>query len=161
MNEIKKGFEPFFGGNPKILILGSFPSVKSRKIEFYYGNPQNRFWTTLAEYFGQSLPITVDDKKDFLCLNHIALWDVVAECEIVGSQDSKIKNFKVVDIQKLLQKIEVQLIILNGSKAYEIFIRHYPDIDVPYIQLPSTSPANTHFSKEQWFDALSGVFGRN
>lgn len=158
MCEIKKGFEPFVGDDPKILILGSFPSVKSRKIEFYYGNPQNRFWKTLAEFFGQLQPQTVEAKKQFLSINRIALWDVVAECEIVGSQDSKIKNFKVADIQKLLQKINIQLIILNGGKAYEIFARHYLG-DVPYIQLPSTSPANTRFSKEKWFDALSGVFG--
>lgn len=160
VSEIKKGFEPFIGDNPKILILGSFPSVKSRKIEFYYGNSQNKFWKTLAEYFGQSIPQTVDEKKQFLCINHIALWDVVAECEIIGSQDSKIKNFKVADIQKLLQKINVQLIILNGSKAFEIFTRHYPEIKVPYIQLPSTSPANIRFLKEKWFDVLSTVFGR-
>lgn len=161
MSDIQKGFEPFIGCNPKILILGSFPSVKSRKIEFYYGNPQNRFWKTLAEFFGQPLPQTVEDKKQFLSSNQIALWDVVTECEIVGSQDAKIKNFKVADVQNLLQKIDVQLIILNGSKAYEIFSRYYQEIDVPYIQLPSTSPANTRFSKEKWFDALSGVFGRN
>lgn len=161
MGEIKKGFEPFVGKNPKILILGSFPSVKSRKIEFYYGNPQNRFWKTIAEFFGQPIPQTVEDKKAFLVLNGIALWDVVAECEIVGSQDSKIKNFKVADIKKLLQKIDVQLIILNGGKAYEIFATHFNSVDVPYVQLPSTSPANTRFLKEKWFDALSQVFGRN
>ena len=160
MNEIKKGFEPFIGNNPEILILGSFPSVKSRKIEFYYGNPQNKFWKVLAEFFGQPLPQSVEEKKEFLCLNKIALWDVVTECEIVGSQDSAIKNFKVADIQKLLQKIDVKLIILNGGKAYEIFTRHCRT-GVPYIQLPSTSPANTRFSKEKWFDALSTVFGRN
>ena len=161
MSEIKIGFEPFYGKNPKILILGSFPSVKSRKVSFYYGNRQNRFWRTLAEFFGCAEPLTVDEKKIFLTENKIALWDIVAECEIVGSQDSTIKNFKVADIKNLLQKIEIELIILNGVKAYEIFSRHYQNIDVPYIQLPSTSPANTRFSKEKWFDALSGVFGRN
>lgn len=161
MGELKKGFEPFIGYAPKVLILGSFPSVKSRKIEFYYGNPQNRFWKTLAEFFGQPLPQAVKDKKEFLSLNQIALWDVVSECEIVGSQDFEIKNFKVADVQNLLQKIDVKLIILNGSKAFEIFARHCGDIQVPYIQLPSTSPANTHFSKEKWFDTLSGVFVRN
>lgn len=161
MNTLKKGFEPFVGENPKILILGSFPSVKSRQIEFYYGNPQNRFWKTLAEFFGQPLPQTVEEKKKFLSTNCIALWDVVTECEIIGSQDSEIKNFKVADIQNLLQKIDVQLIILNGGKAYEIFTRYCGNTVVPYVQLPSTSPANTRFLKEKWFDALSAVFGRN
>lgn len=159
MNNLQKGFEPFVGESPKILILGSFPSVKSRKIEFYYGNPQNRFWKTLSEFFGQPLPQTVDEKKKFLNLNGVALWDVVTECEIVGSQDSEIKNFKVADIQNLLQKIDVQLIILNGGKAYEIFTRCCGKIGVPYVQLPSTSPANTRFLKEKWFDSLSTVFG--
>ena len=158
---LKRGFEPFYGENPQVLILGSFPSVKSRNVEFYYGNRQNRFWKTLSEFFGCQEPLTVADKKVFLTKNRIALWDMVVECEIIGSQDSTIKNFKVADVNKLLQKIDIKLIILNGSKAYEIFARHCPEIGVPYVQLPSTSPANTRFSKEKWFDALSEVFGRN
>lgn len=161
MCEVKVGFGPFYGEDPQVLILGSFPSVKSRKTEFYYGNRQNRFWKTLAEFFSCPEPLTVEEKKHFLILNKIALWDVVSECEIVGSQDSTIKNFKVADIKNLLQKIDVKLIILNGSKAGDIFLRHYSEIGVPYVQLPSTSPANTRFSKEKWFDALRGVFGRN
>ena len=161
MGEIKRGFEPFYGKNPQVLILGSFPSVKSRKVEFYYGNRQNRFWRTLSEFFGCEEPVSVEEKKKFLVSNGIALWDVVEECEIVGSQDSTIKNFKVADIKKLLQKIDVRIIILNGSKAYDIFSRYFSDIGVPYVQLPSTSPANTRFSKEKWFDELSGIFGRN
>ena len=161
MGEIKRGFEPFYGENPRVLILGSFPSVKSRKVDFYYGNPQNRFWKTLAGFFGCEEPKTVEDKKNFLSLHGIALWDIVSECEIVGSQDSTIRNFKVANIKNLLQKIDVRLIILNGGKSYEIFLRHFSDIGVPYIQMPSTSPANTRFSKEKWFDALSGVFERN
>lgn len=160
MSAIKVGFEPFAEQNSEVLILGSFPSVMSRKTEFYYGNPQNRFWKTLAEFFGVSKPETVEQKKDFLSANRVALWDVVTECEIEGSQDSTIKKFKVANIQKLLQKIDVKLIILNGGKAYEIFKKHFCDIKVPYIGLPSTSPANTRFSKEKWFDALSTVFER-
>lgn len=159
--EIKKGFEPFFFEDSKVLILGSFPSVKSRKCNFYYGNPQNRFWNVLADFFNQPLPATVNDKKLFLKNNKIALWDMVTECEIVGSQDAQIKNFKVADIKNLLQKIDVTFIILNGNKAGEIFVKNFADVGVPYIILPSTSPANTRFSKEKWFDALFGVFGRN
>ena len=161
MSEIKRGFDPFYGENPQVLILGSFPSVMSRQVEFYYGNRQNRFWKTLSEFFGCAEPQSVGDKKVFLSGNGIALWDMVTECEIVGSQDSTIKNFKVADIEKLLQKIDIKLIILNGVKAYEIFLRHFSAIGVPYVQLPSTSPANTRFAKEKWFDALSGIFGGN
>ena len=160
MSEIKYGFEPFYGNDAKILILGSFPSVKSRKVEFYYGNRQNKFWHVLSEFFAETEPVTVNDKKSFLLRNKIALWDVVAECKIVGSQDSTIKNFKVADIQNLLQKIEVRLIILNGGKAEAIFMKYFPKISVPCIKLPSTSPANTRFSKEEWFSGLSRVFER-
>ena len=155
-----KGFDAFYNNDSKLLVLGSFPSFLSRKTDFYYGNPQNRFWRVLAEYFGCAVPLSVDDKKEFLKFYKIALWDVVAECEIVGSMDTSIKNFSVADVENLLQKIGVGLIILNGSKAYEIFVANFSDISVPYIKLPSTSPANTRFSKDEWFNALSRVFGR-
>ncbi len=160
MGPIIKGFEPFYDKSSRLLVLGSFPSVKSRAVEFYYGNPQNRFWATLAEFFGESAPLVVEDKKDFLIKRKIALWDIVTECEIKGSKDSEIKNYKVADVQNLLQKVKVGLIILNGGKAYEIFTKNYADIGVTYVKLPSTSPANTRFSKEEWFDALSRVFKR-
>ncbi len=160
MPDIKCGFEPVFDEFSKLLILGSFPSVKSRKIEFYYGNERNRFWETVCGYFGQAVPATVEGKKEFLYSNKIALWDVVTECEIVASKDSTIKNFKVADIKKLLQNSKIEFIILNGSTAFSIFEKHFSNIDVPYVKLPSTSPANTRFSKEEWFNALRRVFGR-
>jgi len=159
MCEIKYGFEPFFDENSILLILGSFPSVKSRQVEFYYGNNQNRFWKTVCGFFGEDAPLTIDGKKDFLKRRKIALWDVVTECEIVGSQDSKIKNFKVADIKKLLQNSKINYIILNGGKAAEIFMRNFGDICVPFEKLPSTSPANVSFKTEVWHDALSRVFG--
>lgn len=160
MNEIKRGFNPFFGNDAELLILGSFPSVKSRKTEFYYGNAQNKFWRMLSEFFNESPPLTVEDKKKFLLKNKIALWDIVSECEIKGSQDATISNFKVADVENLLQKINVRLIILNGGKAADIFFKNYANISVPCIKLPSTSPANTKFSKEEWFCGLSRVFKR-
>lgn len=160
MSQKFTGFNPFYGPDAKLLILGSFPSVKSRQTEFYYGNRQNRFWRVLAEYFGDLEPNTVIEKQNFLLKRHIALWDVVIECEIVGSSDSSIKNYRVADIKKLLQNISVGLIILNGGKAAGIFERNFSDVETPYISLPSTSPANTKFNKEAWFDALSRVFGR-
>lgn len=161
MAEIKKGFEPFYGDGAKLLILGSFPSVISRKTEFYYGNKRNRFWGVLSEFFGESTPVSVEEKKAFLLKHGIALWDMVTECEITGSMDSSIKSYKVADVGNLLQKIDVRLIILNGGKAAEIFAKNCEDLSVPYIKLPSTSPADAKFSKEEWFCGLSRVFGRS
>lgn len=158
MGEIKYGFEPFYDENSVLLILGSFPSVKSRQVEFYYGNNQNRFWKTVCGFFGEEVPLSLDGKKNFLKKRKIALWDMVTECEIVGSQDSKIKNFKVADIKKLLQNSKINYIMLNGSKAAEIFTHNFGDIEVPFVRLPSTSPANVSFKKEIWHDALSRVF---
>ena len=144
MDEIKRGFEPVYDENSKVLILGSFPSVKSRQVEFYYGNKQNRFWKTVCGYFGEEVPPTVDGKKEFLARRRIALWDVALECEITGSRDDTIKNIKVAD----------------GGKAFEIFERNFSDIGVHYEKLSSTSPANTRFTTEEWYDALSRAFGR-
>ncbi|MDE6867552.1 MAG: DNA-deoxyinosine glycosylase [Clostridia bacterium] len=160
MSEVKYGFAPLFDKDSKLLILGSFPSVKSRKVEFYYGNPQNRFWRIVCSYFGEDVPQNTEGKKSFLLKHNIALWDIVTECEISGSQDSTIKNFKVADIKTLLQNCGVRFIILNGSTAYGIFKDNYGDINIPFLKLPSTSPANTRFSEKEWRDALSRAFDR-
>ena len=157
---IKHGFEPVYDKNSKVLILGSFPSVKSRQVDFYYGNKRNRFWETLCSYFGEAVPESTQDKIDFLLRRNIAIWDIVTECEIDGSKDDTIKNFKVADLKKVLQNSETGYIIVNGGKAYEIFVKHYGGINTPYIKLSSTSPANTHFKTEEWYDALSRAFGR-
>ena len=153
-----KGFEPVYNRNSVLLILGSFPSVKSREIQFYYGNKQNRFWRVLSSYFGENIPQSVEEKRQFLFDYRIALWDIVTQCEITGSKDDTIKNFKVADIKTLLQNSNIKYIILNGSKAYSIFIEHYSDIEIPYKKLPSTSPANTRFNEKEWNDAISSAF---
>ena len=160
MSGLVKGFEPVFNGKSKVLILGSFPSVKSRKVEFYYGNKQNRFWRVISSYFGESMPLETQDKISFLLKHNIALWDIVTECEIVGSQDSTIKNYKVADLKTLLQNSEIRYIILNGGKAYSVFASRYSDVNIPYEKLPSTSPANTRFDEKEWFNALSRAFDR-
>lgn len=158
MGDLVYGFEPVYDKDSRILILGSFPSVKSRKTEFYYGNRQNRFWRVVCSYFGERVPETTEGKREFLLRRNIALWDVVTECEIIGSLDSTIKNFKVADINSLLQNSRVGFIILNGSKAFTVFENNYPDLKIPYVKLPSTSPANTHFNEEEWHNALSRAF---
>ena len=152
------GFEPVYNKDSKLLILGSFPSVKSRKVDFYYGNRQNRFWKTVCSFFGEDIPESVDEKKEFLLRRNIALWDIVTECEIEGSKDSTIKNFKIANLEKVLQNSKISFIILNGSTAFEIFKKNYGEIDIIYVKLPSTSPANPTFKSEAWFDTLRRIF---
>lgn len=151
---IYKGFLPFFDENSEILILGSFPSVISRETNFYYGNKQNRFWKVLAEAFGEPAPETIGEKQALLKNHKIALWDVVAECEITGSLDSTIKNYKVADLQKVIDKAKIKKIILNGGKAKEIFLKNYKYLSASAVFLPSTSPLNTRFDKTIWLNAL-------
>ena len=148
-----KGFEPVFDKNSNILILGSFPSIKSREILFYYGNKQNRFWKLLSKIFNAEFN-TTDEKKDFLYKNKIALWDIVDECEIKGSSDSSIKIIKVSDLSVILEKADIKKIICNGKKAYEIYKKYYGNLQTECICLPSTSPANVLFNEELWINGL-------
>lgn len=147
---VSMGFPPFYKKTCKILVLGSFPSVKSREISFYYGNPQNRFWKVAAKAFGCSVPETVEEKKVFLAENGVALWDVVAECEIKGSMDSDIKNYSVADVRSLVAEIRPEKILLNGKKAAEIFAKNFPELVPLSVVLPSTSPANVRFDESLW-----------
>ena len=110
-------FPPEWDAESRILILGSFPSVKSREEQFYYGHPQNRFWKVLAAVYAQEVPNTIEGKKGFLHRNHIALWDVIESCDIIGSADSSIKNAVPADVASLLQKAPISRIFVNGSLA--------------------------------------------
>lgn len=159
MSGIKCGFKPVFDKNSRVLILGSFPSVKSRKVEFYYGNRQNRFWKILCGFFGEAVPESTEEKTALLLRHNVALWDIVTECEIEGSSDASIKNYKVAELDKVLLVSPIELIILNGGKSFEIFKKFYGKIAVPYIKLPSTSPANTRCDEGEWYRALNSVFG--
>lgn len=138
-------FGPVYDENSKILILGSFPSVKSREQCFYYGHPRNRFWRVLTAVYGtqETNLHTIEEKKKFLKENGIALWDVIGSCDIKGSSDSSIKNIQVNDIDGILRKAHIQKIILNGGKAYELFEKYCYREGMPdAVKLPSTSPAN-------------------
>lgn len=149
------GFKPVFNANSKILILGSFPSVKSREAEFYYGNKQNKFWRILSEFYGCEVN-TVADKINLCLTCGIALWDIVQSCQIEGSMDSAIKNYKLVDLTSVLNKCNIQKILCNGQKAYELTKKAYSG-NIPLIQMPSTSPANVRFNKTVWFEQLQNV----
>lgn len=147
--------EPIFDDQSQILILGSFPSVKSRESKFYYGHPQNRFWKVIALVYGEIVPETIEEKKTFLKQHHIALWDVIASCEIIGSSDSSIQNAVPNDISWILSKSKISHIFINGGKAFTLFQRYFKEeILPPVIKLPSTSPANAQWSierlEEEW-----------
>ena len=143
-------FGPFINKDSKILILGSIPSIKSREFGFYYMHPQNRFWRVLSDLFGEDVPKTILDKKDFLKRHKIALWDVLASCEINGSSDSSIKNPMVNDIKNLIKDTDVKSIFVTGRKALELYDKYcYKDVLIKAIYLPSTSGANAAFSYDK------------
>jgi len=146
--------EPVYDKDSKILILGSFPSVKSRETGFYYGHPQNRFWKVLASLFNEDLPHTNEDKKEFLLRNHIAVWDVIGSCEIEGSSDSSIRNAVVNDIDQILQRADIIKICVNGKTAERIYNRYIRSvIGREAVCLPSTSPANAAWSLDRLTEA--------
>ncbi len=151
-------FPPLYDENSKILILGSFPSVKSREQKFFYGHPQNRFWRVTAAVFGDEVPQTVEEKKAFLHKNHIALWDVIASCEIEGSSDSSIKNVTPNDLGRILAESRVERVFVNGKTAekyYNKYTRGKLGIDA--VCLPSTSPANAAWSVPRLTEAWKAI----
>lgn len=146
---LKHTFQPVYDRHSRLLILGTFPSVKSRENHFYYGHPQNRFWKVIAKLTGSPVPETIEEKKKMLLTNHIAIWDVIASCTIAGSSDSTIRDVKANDIKGLLDKTDISAIYGNGAKAcelYDRFVREQTRIEIQ--KLPSTSPANAAFRLE-------------
>lgn len=137
--------KPFYNKDSKILILGSFPSIKSREAGFYYAHPQNRFWKVLSNIFNE----TIENKQEFLKKNHIALFDVCASCEIKGSSDASIKEVVPNDISEILESSEIKIIFLNGKTAANLYKKYMQDIKIPSVVLPSTSPANATFNLEK------------
>ena len=141
---------PVYDQNSKILILGSFPSVQSRKSCFFYGHPQNRFWKILSAVFEDVLPKTVEEKRAFLLRHGIALWDVIASCEIEGSSDQSIRNAQPNDLSKILNTADIRAIYTNGGTATKLYARHiFPKFGRAAIALPSSSPANAAWSQER------------
>jgi len=124
---VEHPFEPVYNNASRILILGSFPSVKSREGEFYYHHPQNRFWKVISTICNTKLPLTIEEKKQILYDHGIALWDVVQSCEITGSSDSSIKNVKVNNISEILSRTKISKIIANASFSLEKLIEYWSD----------------------------------
>ena len=152
-NRLVHGVAPVFNEKSKILILGSFPSVKSREGEFFYHHPQNRFWRVISAVYNDELPETIDDKKQLLIRNQIALWDVVHSCEVIGSADNSIRDVIANDITPILKQADIKRIYFNGSTAYNLYKRHiYKHSEREIILLPSTSPANASYSLDRLID---------
>ncbi len=159
MNITVHPFPPLFDKNSEILILGSFPSVKSREEMFFYGHPQNRFWRVLAALTESEVPKSIEQKKELLLKNRIALWDVIASCEITGSSDSSIKNVVPNDISEILNNSKVRKIYVNGKTSEMYYNKYIKEITgINAICLPSTSPANAVWTLDKLISEWKKIF---
>lgn len=147
---IGHGFGPVYDENSRVLILGSFPSVKSREVAFYYGHPQNRFWRVLGRVLADHVPDAVAERKAYLLRHGIALWDAVGSCEITGSADAAIKNPIPTDLGTVFAVSPIRAIFCNGTLAYSLLLKN-PTLPagIPVFRLPSTSPANAAWSVDR------------
>ena len=150
MTHVIHKIPPVYNKNSQILILGSFPSVKSREGRFFYHHKQNLFWKVLSTIVNDVLPETIDEKKDFLLKNHIAVWDVIASCDIEGSSDSSIKNAVPNDFSDILKAAPIRKIYTNGGTAYKLYHKYCEKVTgIKAMKLPSTSPANASYSLDR------------
>ena len=152
-------FEPVYDANSRLLILGSFPSVKSRELGFYYSHPRNRFWKLIADLTGAALPVSIDAKRELLLEAGIALLDVCGECEISASADASIKRVAVNDLAPIFAAAKIEAVFTNGRTAHELYMKHlFPVWGLNAVYLPSTSPANAAMNydklKSIWQDEL-------
>ncbi len=153
LQTVNHSIPPVFTKDSKVLILGSIPSPKSREIGFFYGHPRNRFWHVLAEIFATEIPQTTEEKSDFLIRHQIALWDVLASCEIAGASDQSIRNPIPNPIEDILSESDIRAIFTTGKKAYELYQRYcFPLTMRKALSLFSPSPANCRISFEQICD---------
>ena len=155
---IQHPFGPLFGPDSRVLILGSFPSVKSREQNFFYGHPQNRFWKVVAALCGQEPPRTIPEKKELILSNGLALWDSIASCVITGSSDASIREVRPNDLRIILDNAPIARIYCNGRKSHEMYEKYIlPSLGREAACLPSTSPANAAWSLEKLIDAWSVI----
>jgi len=151
-------FPPFVHPDAEVLILGSFPSVKSRESQFFYGHPQNRFWKVLASFYQEEEPLSLETKSTLLLKHHIACYDVIESCSIEGSSDASIRNVKPADLGLILAGTQIKSILLNGKTAEKYFHRYQQKWEgrgLKIVALPSTSPANAAVSLSQLIEAWS------
>ena len=155
MEHIIHPIPPFYDETSQILILGSFPSVKSRESRFFYGHSQNRFWKLMTLLYGEeAVPVTIEEKAALLKRHHIAAWDSIHACDIQGSSDSSIRNVEPNDFGPILSAAPIRQIFTNGKKSHEIYRKYcFPQTGREDICLPSTSPANAAWSLERLAEA--------
>ena len=154
MERINHNIEPLYDRNSRLLILGSFPSVKSREMRFFYGHPQNRFWRMLAAVYAEDAPESIAEKTSLLLRHHLALWDVIANCEIDGSADASVREAVPVDITRITDRAHITRVLCNGKLAGTLYARHLqPIMGIPALVLPSTSPANAIWTLPKLTDA--------
>lgn len=160
---LKHGLEIFINNDSEIFILGSFPSIKSREYGFYYSHPQNRFFPTTSRIFNEPCPISISDRKAFLIKHHIALYDVIEECDIDNSSDSSIRNVTPIDIESILKKYpNIKVIGITGKKAASLFDKYLLDkVKIKVVYLPSTSPANAKMKTETLADEYGILFSQH
>ncbi len=145
---------PVYDARSRVLILGSFPSVKSREAAFFYGHPQNRFWRVLSALTGAPVPQSIPEKQALLLNHGIALWDTIASCEITGSSDSSIRNVTPNDLTPILQTAKIRKIYCNGTASWRLYQKYLlPQTKLPAQKLPSTSPANAAWTLPRLVDA--------
>lgn len=147
-------FAPVYNKESRVLVLGTFPSAKSREMNFYYGHPQNRFWRVVAALTGQQVPKDVSGRRNMLLSAHIAVWDVIKSCTITGAADASIRDVVPNDIRQILKEAPIRQIFANGAKAYELYRKYQqPLTGRDAVRLPSTSPANAACSFEKLCEA--------
>ena len=159
MEFVRQPLAPVYNSQSRILILGSFPSIKSREQGFYYGNPQNRFWKVLSALLNEPEPVAIEAKRRLLLKHKIALWDVIESCRIEGSDDNSICDVVPADIGKLIENSSIRKVYTNGGKAFTLYQRYCEkSTRIPAAKLPSTSPANAAWSLEKLIADWRGVF---
>lgn len=158
MDRIEHPIPPLYNEASEILILGSFPSVKSREAEFFYHHPQNRFWRVISSLFDVPLPHTIEEKRSLLLDHHIAVWDVIQSCEIIGSADSSIRAVIPNDLNQILNAAKIRQIYTNGNTATSLYKKYLlPITGMESIGLPSTSPANAGCNMDCLLEAWSCI----
>ena len=151
-------FDPVVSPESRVLILGSFPSVKSREQGFYYGHPQNRFWRMLAAVFDEPVPQSIPEKRELVLRHGLALWDVIASCEITGSSDASVKNAVPVEIARVTGVADIRGVLCNGGLSGRLYARYLaPLTGIEALVMPSTSPANAAWTLPRLVDAWGRV----
>ena len=138
--------KPLYRADSKLLILGSFPSVKTREYGFFYGHPFNRFWPLMAALFQEEISTKIEDRRAFLLRHKIAVYDSIYQCDIVGSSDASIQNVVPTNLRPIFETAEIRQVFCNGQTSYYYYQKYHAEsCGIQGVKLPSTSPANARY----------------